>query len=386
MSDALSAHFIDRFELDDLKGFLVDTGWKPSKTRNNDWIVFVGLPDINGEPLEIVLPSNEGRPNTRLFIASAFNTLCDISEVLPDELVLKIKYHDRDVFKIWNPETNGTDSIPLGVAAQQVAELKQLVAYSACSEENPKPFFSNTQNSLAKRMVTRYQFGHTFRGSFGFTVETPAISKLQFATQQSMIPDTVNDKAYSPVERKVMERIVRGLIITQEATSTKNVQLIIDNYEQGFNSNMCRAIVNMSMGKDRPLECSISWSARVIPHDETIREPGIIRLNSNSYENLEYAAKILSEIEPEEVTVRGLITELSTNDNPLGLDTSRLILIRWYDEIERLSHKVYVVLSKEDYLMAITAHKEWVPVSIKGTLKRVKNVWRLVDYHDLSIG
>ena len=182
-----------------------------------------------------------------------------------------------------------------------------------------------------------------------------------------------------------MKRIVRGLVLARDATSERDVKIIIGGYEYGLNSNMCRALVNMSLGKDLPLEYSISWSKVFPPSDDNIRNPGVIRLDFSAYKHLEYAAKELSELEPESVTITGLVTDLSAKDNPLGLDTSRSIIIRWTDKIEGKTNKVFVELEKDDYFHAIRAHEEWLSITISGTLRRIKRNWRLVDYHDLTV-
>lgn len=376
---------LSRFEYSDLVDFITDLGWVKTETQNGNWLVFTGMMDVSGDPLEIVLPKEVNKTDPARFMALALNTLSAVMDVDLEDLVLQIKYHDRDVLRVHNPDPENFDSISLRVASQQVGELKQIVAYSACSEENQKPFYINSHLLIAKRMVEDYRFGHTFRGSFGFTVETPAISRAQFPVQKSALPQVVTDYEYKPIYRKVMERIVRGLILTERATIQRNGKLLVDHYKEGFNSNMCRAIVNMSMGKQIPLEFEISWSSRMKPHDENINSPKKIRFEEDSYDTLEYAANLLSELESEDVTIHGLITELKANDNPLGLDTSRSIIVRWEDELEGKIYNVYVVLDKDDYIKAIQAHREWMPVSIKGTLKLSKSHWRLIEYHDFNI-
>ena len=367
---------------EDLLEYLHNTGWQLVPSINNKWIVFEGASDIEGNPLEIVLPQDPHIVDIQVHIANAINTLCAVADAPLEVTVAKIKYHNQDVLRVRNPETGETDALSLKIAAQQVFELKQLVAYSACSEDEPKPYFMNSQLPSARSMVEKYRFGHTFRGSFGFTIETPRISKQRFGVQKSLIPNMVNDQEYVPLARRVMERIVRGLLVTQEATETRDVQKIVREYKRAFNSNMCRAIVNMSIGKKQPLEYTIAWSSVMPPSDETLRDPGVIRLDYHSYEYLAHAAEILSELEPEEVTITGLVTDLSARDNPLGLDTSRSIIIRWHDKSKGTIHKVYVVLEKEDYLKAIKAHQEWRPVTITGTLQRVKRNWKIINYHD----
>lgn len=369
----------------DLVEYLRHVGWQPTVTPNNRWVIFRGAEDVAGEVLEIILPSDPQARDIYAHFANAINTLCAVTDTPPENLLAEIKYFDRDILRVKNPEMDHSDALSLKVAAQQVFELKQLVAYAACSEDDPKPYFVNAQLPFARRMVEQYRFGHTFRGSFGFTIETPPVSSQAFSAQLSLIPEKVAGQKFIPPARRVMERIARGLLITQEATKQGDVRKIVQEYRRAFNSNMCQAIVNMSVGKKYPLEFAVTWSKIEPPSDDKLRNMEMIRFDHESYTHLAYAAELLSKIEPEDVTITGLVTDLSAKDNPLGLDTSRSIIIRWYDKTDGKTHKVYVVLSREDYLRAIKAHQEWRPVTITGTLQKVKRNWRIIDYRDFRV-
>jgi hypothetical protein len=376
-------------DYEDLTEYLSNTDWQLQKPSDR-WIVFVGSEDIDGNSLEIVLPSDETASDLHKYTANAINILSAVKNLPPEEIITEVRYYDRDVLRVRNLEKGDIESISLKAAAQQVTELKQLVAYSALSEaalsENQlKAYFLNQRTSVARRMVERYQFGHTFRGSFGFTVESPKVSKESFAISKSLLPEMIDDQKIIPLGRRVMERIVRGLLITEVATSDRDAKKIIHGYDIGFNANMCRAIVNMSLGKKVAMEYRVSWSAVMPPSDEAIVDAGPIQLRESSYEHLDYAAEILSELEPEEVTITGLVKVLSADDNPLGLDTSRSIIIRWFDEVEGKTNNVHVQLERDDYLTAILAHREWLPVTITGLLRRIKQNWRIVEYSDFRI-
>lgn len=369
----------------DLVAFLEFSGWKAIH-EDSQWKVYIGSSDIHGDPLEIVLPSNYTSPDLKLYFANAINVLSALTDSAPTNIVENVKYYDRDVLKIKNLEWGDESSLPLKVATQQVLDLKQLIAYSACSEETVKPYFPNAQLPTARRMVDHYRFGHTFQGSFGFTVECPIVGRPKIGIQKSLMPDMVSDEAYLPVERRVMERIVRGLVVSRNATRDRDTQRIIESYKSSFNSNMCQSLVSMSMGMKIPLDFSIVWSPIISTLDEEIKAPGSIRLDEAVYRNLEYAAQVLRELEPEIVNIRGLVTVLSAKDNPLGLDTSRSVTIKWIDAPEGKPLNVFVILNKDDYMQAITAHREWTPVRVTGVLKKVGNYWRLTDYKDFRAG
>ena len=362
--------------------FVTGSGWSKYESDNKKWLVFRNEKDKNLEGLEIVLPIEQNK-NIKTYYENIVRTFSMINKVSPYNIVQDIKYFDRDVLRIRDLETDDIGSISIKTASCQIQELKKLIAYSACSESSQKPYYINSQLAIANDMIESYRFGHTFRGSFGFTIETPRISKDQFNTDISLFPEQVDNIPYIPLHRKVMERIVRGLKMTKIAEREKNSQLLIDNYKDGFNSNMCTAIVNMSMGIKKPLEYSISWSKRRPPESKEILETSPVILYENDYINLKYAADRLRTIEPMEVSIKGLIIELKSNDNPLDFDASRSVMIRWIDD-EHRTYNVYVELNKKDYIEAIQAHRSWESVKIEGILERDNNSWRLTNYHDFQ--
>lgn len=380
-----SSSLLRGLQFENLTSYLELTGWKLAEPPNERWLVFEGASDIEGQPLEIVLPRDPGAPDLKISLATAVNLLSAVTEDSPENIVKRIKYYDRDVLNVCNLETGEQNSITLKLAAEQVSQLKQLVAYSASSEREPRPHF-NVPLSSGKRMIERYRFGHTVPGSFGFTVESPIIGKPVVVEQPSLLPDDVEPLIVYPPERRVMERIVRGLLITRQATAERDVQTLVRGYESGFNANMCETIVRMSRDKTLPLEYTVLWSPKLGPSQD-IEKPGVIRLNEVSYQYLDDASRELRELEPEYITIRGRVTDLSSRGDPLGAsDIPRSVAIRWTNRPKgERPVKVLVSLERDDYVAAIDAHRNWKTVEITGVIQRVGYLWRLSDPQDFKV-
>jgi hypothetical protein len=362
--------------------YLKLTGWKRVESPNR-WLVFKGSKGIDGNLLEIVLPSDPRTPDIGYYVASAIDVLSAIEDLSPELVVERVKFYDRDILKMRNLETGHEDSIALKLAAKQVSELKNLIGYSACSEQEPKPHF-NTLLGVGRKMTERYRFGHTFSGSFGFTIESPPVGKPTVyaqLTQPSLVPDMVEEQEISllPFGRRVMERVVRGLLFTQEATKERDVSVLVDHYGSGFNSKMCASIVRMSKGKVLPLEYRVQWSPKIDPSSDVI-DPGMIRLHEVSYQFLEEAEQILSNLEPEVVVVQGLVTSLRAKDDPLEAGSARSVVIRWINRpMGERPVGIIVPLDREDYLVASDAHINWQTVQVIGVAQKIGSIWRLSD-------
>jgi len=381
----------DSVEPRNLLVYLQSTGWTLSDS-NQRWYVFHGTNEEREFPVEIVLPKNLEASDVGTFASSAIDVINGFLDESIERTLWRIFYVNSDVLLIRNTETGETNTLSLRFADQQIRNIKQLVGFSASSEKEPRPYF-NTAPTSSNRIIEHFQFGHTFNGSFGLTIESP-ITRSPFLYQhevsQSPLFDMNEfvdiDSIVMPVERRVMERIARGLKVTREATQARTIELLIEEYASGFNSNMCRSIVGISQAKVSPIEYSILWSPR-LESSADLDDFGSIRLNETSYILLDEAAEVLRTIEPEVRRVRGLITELSSEGDPLGDDTTaRSVVIRWINrERGERPIKIFVSLSREDYVRAHKAHLSWSTVEVTGIVQKTGAIWRLVDPSDFEV-
>jgi len=378
---------------EDFSSYLSLLGWSSEHSSNKRWDVFVGAEDAEGEPLEIVLPSATRTLEDRFHLAGAVNLLSALTNEEPQTVITRIKFHDFDVLKIRDIETDRFNSIPIQLAADQVQAMKRLVAFSACSEEEARTHFVNYQLKPAKAMLAHYRFGQTFPGSFGFSIESQLIREPSRYIQSSLFGQPTNgqededdiDPVYLPLERRVMERIVRGLVITQQISETGSIDSLVEQYASGFNANMCEAIVAMSEEKSMPIECNILWSPK-IRASRDIADVGPIRLTGRSYYQLERAAKQLKDKEPEVIVIKGRVTDLSASDNPLGDTGARLsVIIKWTYRQGGRPIKIIVQLDRADYLTALEAHHHWSTVEVTGILQRSGNIWKLAKPHNFTV-
>ena len=366
--------------LDSLVSFLQLRGWE-LVDGNDRWYVFLGYEDAQGSPLEIVLPKNPDAPDYGIYVKTAVDLLSALDDTEPVSKVNDILSFDRDVLLVRNVEIIDSTSIPINLATKQVAQLRRLVAFAACSEEDAKPHF-NAQLNIARRMVEHYRFGHTFSGSFGFRLESPVGSEQMYV--QKALHGDIPDKVIIPLERRVMERILRGLVATRTAVEQRQVDLLINSYAQGFNANMCTAMLQISDDQKQPIEYSVRWSPK-IRVSEDVANVGNIQIQTRHYEYLKQAARELRKLEPEHITIEGTVIALSSPDDPLTSNViDRSVVIKWY-RTRRRPIQVRVVLDKDDYIEAHKAHLDWNTISVSGIIQNVGGSWRLSEPHNFKI-
>ncbi|MFN8468282.1 MAG: hypothetical protein U0X20_22170 [Caldilineaceae bacterium] len=378
--------------LGNLVEYLKLTGWQ--EQRNPRWFEFFGPADSEGNPLLLVLPRTAEATDTETYIWKAVNLLSALSGETEETTARRVEYYYSDVFVVRNLETGSSASISLELADTQITELKRLVAFAARSEREPRPYFQYGSPSV-KMMIEPFRFGHTLRQSFGLTVEAPILHDRELyvsdvSTSQLPLLHQVEDVAPEvqivrpPLERRIIERIMRGLITTYRASQDKSMSAIVNGYGSGFNGNMCDAVVRI--GKDEgPIEYRVLWSPKVEVAEDVIQHP-LVRLDDMGYTLLGQAALEMKSLQPEVKRIRGIVTHIGSNIPPLSeTDQGRQVIIKWIRDDSSRTSTIIVPLNKEQYLLAHDAHMKWATVLVTGIVVREGNSFRLIDATDFEV-
>lgn len=355
----------------DLKSFLKSKGWQEVSHPNRKLSVFRGPMGDSGSPLEVFLPRSDKFEDLTKRICDVFYLLSNLYEIEPANFSNILKGLNLDKFFVRiSPNNNSLFSIPLELAKKEVNGLRNLFVYSACSEKKALPHHEYP-STIGYQMAEKIRFGHTFQGSFGFSVESPVVEEFK---QQTMFSP--------PIERRVMERVVRGIQKTNEAILEKNPDLLVADYNQGFNSRMCEAIVEIGEVLETPVELSVQWANNLAPTEDVSNfKPQILGDEAISY--LKYAAEKLKEVAPERSTLLGKVVNLHSND-PTNEDGKRTIILKHYHE--DYGHiDVRIELGINQYLQAIEAHKSRELLEVQGLLERKGTVWQLEAVSGLRI-
>ena len=355
----------------DLKSFLKSKGWKEAFHTNKKLTVFHGPRSDSGVPLEIFLPSTDTYSDLRHRMHDAFMLLSNLYELEPSRLhdLLSCLNHDKFLVRV-APNDHSLNSIPLELAKKEVTGLRNLFLYSACSEQQAIPHHEQPL-PLGYKITKKCRFGHTFHGSFGFSVESPIMEESKQL-----------DLFSPPLERRVVERIVRGILNINKAIHEDNPDIIVDNFKTGLNSRMCEALIDMKEELETPVELSVRWASVLPPSNDTSDfKPSLIGDNEISY--LKYAAEKLKEVSPERTIIIGMVVNLHSND-PISTDGKRSIILKYQHEGYG-SIDVKIELGVDQYRQAIEAHKSKALLEVKGLLERKGTVWQLVAAIDLNI-
>lgn len=329
-----------------------------------------------GQPeIEIVLPTGREDTTSADQIESAVMKLAALERSSPERIIAAIRSVGFDRVFSRVPDTLVLDnSIHLEIAANHIRDMRNLLAANATTELAPSPFFPKLVKQ-ATDYADNCRFAHTFKGSFGFTIKSPL--KINDEPSLPMVPTE------APFERRVIERFARGVEAVHRAAEQGDTKLITDTVSTGFSANACEQFANLiedtSPGGMRiAFAFSPEWQV----------SPGLImtpeyEVGLKHIEVTRAAAKVLRERPPPNIdTVTGLIFDLHSRNDPLGLfggsRADQTIVLSWRPEGISGEIKVSVRLSQEDYDKAVEAHRQGIPVTVKGLLEqRGARSWEL---------
>lgn len=353
--------------------YLRSRGWNIDAPRNN--IRRAWLPeDAENDAVEIFMSDNEKRYRDVRF---AITTISQLYDKTSEAIINDIRSLAYDIITSKIPsEYVRNESIELRIAAQYIERMKTFLASSATTEVTGGRFYKR----LSKEGVEyseRCRFGHTFKGSFGFQIESP----VGLNDEPALIPDGKD----IPFERRVVERVATGFASLRTAVVENSTAAIVSD-EQGLSSNMCDAIADII----EDLQVSkIEFGIAMSPEWESLSA------SKNSEFILEYhhvdilreASKAMRTEDPaRDAQVVGRIKKLQTEGNPSDLleDAKRQIEVGWINEDGQVV-TVKLFLSPQDYLAAVEAHKAGQSVAALGQLQKNGRSWQLTDIRKFSV-
>jgi hypothetical protein len=245
---------------EDVVSYLQAAGWMQHSVNNQHWYAFTRNIPGTSQQLEIILPSNKHVPDMHRYLTGAINTLAALHNETIEKTIEYIIFYEKDVWIIRDKETEYAHSRPLSRSVNQITNITTIVKTAGSSEEQPLPYFTTylpSGESMAEQFGVRHTLG------LGLTIESSVqhLERVYEQGQGAMLPKPTkrnNDGQQLYVfERRVMERIARGLRLTQQAIATGDIAPLVNNYDRGFAANACQALAEMS---DTPMEHTIRWS------------------------------------------------------------------------------------------------------------------------------
>ncbi len=350
-------------------------GGQPLKLRPFD--VFVRGNDHEG--VELLVPSSLDIVDARPLISRTLRALAEMQGLTLPEIVADVLSVGFDVIMSTIPtEYVVQETVAFERARRLINGMRDVLASTATTELEPRPFFSRLKKEGAD-YADHCRFGHTFKGSFGFTLESPVVAPLQGEL------DGIEPSA--PFERRVVTRFARALKAIHEAAIAENPELIVEASRVAFGANACEYFADMVEETSERMTFAVSFSPEwYLPNRAELSQS--FAVGPQHVEVTRAAAKQLrDQLKPWQETVVGRVVQLANHEDPsdlFGQSGEREVVIQWNSGELGTIH-VRASLAPKDYLAAIDAHASGKVVSVSGLLDRRGRRWMLVDVSTFAV-
>ena len=358
----------------DVATWLRSLGWRQKVDfPRTDVLVFEGFEDDRGKILTTLVPTDSTAPEFPEHLARVLRLVAAVTrrplEALAAELADLHADIDRVQLRVLSDFARG-GSIPLDYAATMVGALRDLVVAAACVEKDPRPAYARATKAAVEH-AQACRFGQTRRGSFIATVECPVTPVIGDPT----LPLDV------PFERRVTERIVRGVAQVGRAVASRDAASLAEAWKVGLNANMCEALLRLRGAGDVTMEFSARWSPRVAaPADLVVP----IRIDRESFDYVSATARALQPSSvPEVRTFIGKVVGLadsraSDDDDDDSDDGERVVTLRFDVNGRGRDQTARLHLDEADYRAACDAHRDGRAITLRGHLERRGKRWWIV--------
>ncbi|AZO77482.1 MULTISPECIES: hypothetical protein [unclassified Bosea (in: a-proteobacteria)] len=342
-----------------LRRYLKAHGWVASKLRSPDLKIF--RREMEGEgTLEVIVPETVAVAQGERRIRHAVETLAVLEDRPLSEVVSAINGIGYDTIRERLP-TDFRNSITLPVAERVIVRNRRLLSFAAVAEY-ARSDRSGAQ-SAADAFVERCRFGHTFHGSFGFTIHSPVGGRPE--------EDFLEAPPPVPAERQVIQRVMRGLSAVADEAPAYQPAVLADP-AVGFDADMLESLAALLEGsRSEELTFEFNLSPEWQPDEDLSLQTQYV-VNARVAELArDIAATLRNASVPSDSRISGYVTKLATKENPADLENlkgSREVTVEWLTGQKALS--VRVLLEPSDYRVAWRAHGEHFPIEVEGNIER----------------
>jgi hypothetical protein len=369
---------IEQVPLGSLMRYLTVSRWR-RRTLPSGIVVFAMGPE--NDDIEIVLPATTNARDLHERLANAVTTLSALERRSFDEVIAEIRAIGYDLVLPSLPDSAiREDTITLGTAEQFIQHLKRILAASAHGELHVGPYFLRVDGN-AKDFAENCRFGHTFRGSFGFTVESPVGPHTsELAVEEVSVP---------PLQRRAIRRLARGLRIIEAAIGGEDPSEIVKGYQSGLNANACDELADLlEMPQVGQVKFDIVFSPEWGFPPDLGRAPQANIHQAIGSRVIRDAAKALRVVHYDRMrTIVGMVRTLHSDENPSNLfeiSGSQDIVVEWLSQ-EFGRKNIQISLGPEEYLEAVEAHKSGRQISVDGELEQDSRPWRLENPREFRL-
>jgi len=354
------------------EAYLKNKGWSETGRLSNVARLF-GKADDSGRLVEVLVPIKTDVGDFKSVILKLLSMLQDFENRSLDYIANDIVLANFDVFRI----------IAFKGAKTLLDKSLTMMASAAQSIITQQPYF-NQRRGEVNEFLSKLRMGHTERGSFIVTLQTPIAPIIPESPALFDAEPLITEESFG------RQATVRLCSLISEANTIANEpesNTLIQSIARGMSANFFEALADITnVCGEAGTNLDMTWAAvRPIQSAWNIKNRFIVE--KEKVETLREAGRTLRTRMPEtDVEVTGYVITLHKDENA---DKGT---IKLNDVVSRPMRVISAELDLKRYNQAIEAHKNMDIVAMKGDLQKggrgcvLANIseFRVIDITEIS--
>ena len=365
--------------LNEFSKLLLSSGWKKIPFRK-DYIALYKK-ESEDQFFQIALPQTRSFRDYENVVLAAIDEYAKSEGIPQKEALLTVQYPNSDILNLRiNDDQIQAGSITMDAAVRIYDNAKKLLTATAMDIIDPKKTHNGRQPQAVSSFISNCRFGQTEIGSYIIPVVCP-LQSLDESTEDAQQLSLLSDEetlSYS-FTRQVTSRLMDNLGVINDCVRNEgNLEAIIDRpSEKIISSNFIEALEELNEMKNPEdyLDFHISWARRAPANRSEIQNMSFSR---DIKPILSAASGKLKDTVRPDISVLGRITKLQSIPEASERKDGTVEVV-YLDEHSRKKSSKFI-LGKEDYYLAIDAHRRGNQVRIGGTTAQgFKNTYKALS-------
>ena len=359
----------------DLLLYLSKIGWTKVKSNRSALDIFVE--PNNESPFEILLPTKHDSLGHAEYIRDAIKVLAKVEERDETQIIKSIRSMDSDLHN-YRIDSKSSEFVSINLLHKLLSSSRSLLKGAARIEHakiyDQMPISekkkATTPGVESNRFIQDCNFAHTWKGSFGVTIEAPLWLPSMGLFEE--LPETLG--------RKTSKRIISDYKIISDAVEKRSFNYILDKIDA---EDDILIFAQFPQIRDSLMKQEIEFSIALSPSirsDENFNRISRAIINQTTLNYIEKAVEQIRVPSSElEIEIVGFPETISASKQDLLqdlLDADRKVTVKGISRQINYA-ALRMDLSLDDYKKAIRSQDEVKNVLVKCNVRRKIKGWEV---------
>lgn len=348
--------------------YISDLQWKKYQGRVHENVA-VYQKFIDDHFFQITVPCNRELRDYAYAMRKAIGVLSITESKSEEQLILELLNPISDILRVRHiSSTVENGSILFEDAINLYENSKKLLTNAALDATNYKRLYKGRTCEYVQQFISKCRYGQTEIGSYVISLVCPFVKIEEDGTVQQLSIFSEESNCAHSITRKATKKIMDSIsLIKTTIENGGNLSDLIEDETKHISVSFIESLSNLNISNENNgIEIKAKWAPTICDNISTVNQ---ISLNHDYYSPLKSIVdKYREKDEQDSCTIEGKISLLQATPKIEERKTG-IVKLAYISDDGKKTKKLQLVLDKDNYNIAISAHQAGKTVRAIGTLQ-----------------